>query len=83
MAVQRAHTLLVHPGKEIGKTQIVDATVSLTGGMLRLAARIHAGPDAECDVDITFGSSPDGKQRNDYGDPITWRINAKASHGQN
>lgn len=71
MSVQHIHTFLVHPGKGTGKTQIVGTTVSLTGGMFNLLDGIYAKSDHECDVDITFSPTPDGKQQNDCRDLVT------------
>jgi hypothetical protein len=71
LSVQHIHTFLVHPGKGTGKTQIVGTTVSLTGGMFNLLDGIYAKSDHECDVDITFSPTPDGKQQNDCRDLIT------------
>jgi hypothetical protein len=71
LSVQHIHTFLVHPGKGTGKAQIVGTTVSLTGGMFNLLDGIYAKSDHECDVDITFSPTPDGRQQNDCRDLIT------------
>lgn len=70
MPVQHIHTFLVHPGKATGKTKIVGTTVSLSGGMFDLLNGIYAKSDAECDVDITFSPTHDGKQQNDCRDLV-------------
>jgi hypothetical protein len=71
LTVHHIHTFLVHPGKGTGKSQIVGTTVSLTGGMFNLLDGIYSKSDRECDVDITFSPTPDGKQQNDCRDLIT------------
>ncbi|WP_428522498.1 hypothetical protein [Pseudorhodoplanes sp.] len=70
MSVQHIHTFLVHPGKATGKVKIVGTTVSLTGGMFDLLSGIYAKSDTECDVDITFSPTSDGKQQNDCRDLV-------------
>lgn len=45
-------------------------TVSLSGGMFSLLDGIYSKSDAECDVDITFSPSSDGKQENECRDLI-------------
>jgi hypothetical protein len=65
LSVHHIHTFLVHPGKSTGKLQIVGTAVSLTGGMVALLDGIYSKSDIECDVDITFSPTPDGKQQNE------------------
>jgi hypothetical protein len=71
LTVHHIHTFLVHPGKGAKTLQIVGTTVSLTGGMFNLLDGIYGKSDRECDVDITFSPTSDGKQQNDCRDLIT------------
>ena len=71
LTIHHIHTFLVHPGKGTGKLQIVGTSVSLIGGMFALLDGIYNKSDAECDVDITFSPTADGKQQNDCRDLIT------------
>lgn len=70
MTIHHIHTFLVHPGKGVGKAQIVGTTVPLSGGMFNLLDGIYAKSDQECDVDITFSPTLDGRQQNDCRDLI-------------
>jgi hypothetical protein len=70
LTVQHIHTFLVHPGKGAQKAKIVGTTVSLAGGMFDLLNGIYAKSDTECDVDITFSPTADGKQQNDCRDLV-------------
>lgn len=71
MSVQHIHAFLVHPGKgRTRPTPITGTTVPLTGGMFDLLDGIYAKSDHECDVDITFSHTPDGKQQNDCRDLV-------------
>lgn len=69
MSVQHIHTFLCI-WKATGKVKIVGTTVSLTGGMFDLLSGIYAKSDTECDVDITFSPTSDGKQQNDCRDLV-------------
>ena len=60
----------MHPGKATGNVKIVGTSVSLTGGMFDLLNAIYAKSDTECDVDITFSPTSDGKQQNDCRDLV-------------
>jgi hypothetical protein len=71
LTIHHIHTFLVHPGKGAGKAQIVGTTVPLSGGLFNLLDGIYAKSDQECDVDITFSPTLDGKQQNDCRDLIT------------
>ncbi|MEW6451174.1 MAG: hypothetical protein AB1490_11020 [Pseudomonadota bacterium] len=71
LSVQYIHAFLVHPGKGAAKgAQIVGTTVPLAGGMFDLLDGIYVKSDRECDVDITFSPTVDGKQQNDCRDLV-------------
>lgn len=71
MSVQRIHTFLVHPAKGLGgKPHIIGTEVPLNGKMFNLLDGIYAKSDHECDVDIKFSPTTDGKQQNDCRDLI-------------
>src|SRR5260221_1752266 len=69
LAVQHIHTFLVHPGKgRQDKTEINGTTVPLSGPMFNLLDSIYSRSDQECDIDITFRPTREGKQQNDCRD---------------
>ena len=69
MPVERIHAYLVHPKKgEDDKTQPAGTDVPLSGPMLNLMDAIYSKSENDCDIDITFRSTPDGKQQNDCRD---------------
>jgi hypothetical protein len=69
LAVQHIHTFLVYPGKgRQEKIEINGTTVPLSGSMYNLLDSIYTRSDQECDIDITFRPTRDGKQQNDCRD---------------
>ena len=70
LAIQHIHAFLVHPGKGQATLNITGTTVPLMGGMFDLLAGIYTKADHECDVDITFSPTTDGKQQNDCRDLV-------------
>lgn len=69
LAVRHVHTYLVHIGK--GKAEppkIGGALVALKGKLFDLLNAIYAKSDDECDIDITFSLTSDGKQQNPFRD---------------
>lgn len=71
MAVQHIFTYLVHPMKGAAEfPQINGTAVKLAGKMFDLLRNIYEKSEQECDVDITFSPTKDGKQQNDCRDLI-------------
>lgn len=71
MAVQHIHTFLVHPGKgRPDKVDINGTVVPLAGSMFNLLDNIYSRSDSECDIDISFRPTSDGKQQNDCRDLV-------------
>lgn len=65
------HTFLVHPGKTTeDKMAINGTTVPLAGSLFRLLDSIYSRSDQECDIDITFRPTRDGKQENQCRDLV-------------
>ena len=65
MSIHHIHTFLVHPGKGLASpASIIGTQVPLIGGMFDLLDGIYAKSDTECDVDIAFVPTKDGKQTN-------------------
>jgi hypothetical protein len=73
--VQHIHTFLVHPGRGIQHNAIVGTSVPLTGAMFNLLDGVYQKSDHECDVDIKFRPTADGKQQNDCRDLIVTYVN--------
>jgi hypothetical protein len=69
LPVQRIHAFLVHPkkGKE-DKSQSAGTDVPLSGPMFNLMDAIYCKSESDCDIDITFRCTPEGKQQNDCRD---------------
>lgn len=71
MPIEHIHTYLVHPGKAAGAPpQIGGTMVPLEGKLFGLLGDIYAKSDHECDTDISFNQSADGKQQNPCRDLI-------------
>jgi hypothetical protein len=70
LSVQHIHAFLVHPGKGIQPKPMIGTSVPLSGGTFDLLDGIYQKSDRECDVDITFRPTPDGKQQNDCRDLV-------------
>ena len=69
MPVQRIHAYLVHPKKgDEDSSQPHGTDVPLSGQMFDLMYAIYSKSENDCDIDITFRSTPDGKQQNDCRD---------------
>jgi hypothetical protein len=69
--VQHIFTYLVHPKKGADEPQQVNGSaVRLEGKMFTLLNDVYAKSDKECDIDITFAPTPDGRQQNDCRDLI-------------
>jgi len=65
VSVRYIHTCLVHPSKgSASPASIIGTQVQLTGGMFDLLDGIYAKSGTECDVDIAFVPTADGKQTN-------------------
>lgn len=72
LPVQHVHTFLVHPSRGVQqKPPMVGTSVPLSGAMFDLLEGVYKKSDHECDVDITFRPTPEGKQQNDCRDLIT------------
>lgn len=71
MSVNTIHAVLVHPAKNSRKKpKIVGTSVPLAGSMFDLLNDIYGKSEQQCDVDITFRPTTDGKQQNDCRDLI-------------
>ena len=69
VALQHIHAYLVHPKKgEEDTSQPTGTDVPLSGPMFNLMYAIYSKSESDCDIDITFRSTPDGKQQNDCRD---------------
>ena len=75
MPVQNIHAFHVHPGRGIKQKPIVGTSVALSGGMFTLLGGVYLKSDSECDVDITFCPTLEGKQQNDCRDLIVGYVN--------
>ncbi|MFA6267044.1 MAG: hypothetical protein WC670_15175 [Pseudolabrys sp.] len=65
MTVTHIHTFLVHPKKATPEEpEVIGTTVPLTGGLYKLLNGVYEKADHECDVDITFRPTLEGKQEN-------------------
>src|SRR2546426_1175057 len=70
--VHHIHAYLVHPEKgSETPTEIRGTAVSLKGKLFTLLNDTYFRADHECDVDITFDASSDGKQFNPCRELIT------------
>lgn len=79
MPVQHIHTYLVHPKKgSAGPSQANGTLVSLEGKIFQLLEDVYIRSDQECQIDITFSPTPDGRQQNDCRDLICSYINEPA-----
>jgi hypothetical protein len=71
LSVEHIHTYLVHPGKgSEAPPQIGGAEVPLAGKLFSLLDGVYAKSDRECNTDISFNPSTDGKQQNPCRDLI-------------
>ena len=71
MAVDHIHTFLVHPGKRTeGPLAIRGTAVRLEGKLFKILDEIYSRSMKECDIDISFNHSTDGKQQNPCRDVI-------------
>jgi hypothetical protein len=71
MPVQHIHTYVVHPKKGSDTPpQVNGAGVALNGKMFELLSSIYGKTDVECDIDITFSPTVDGRQQNECRDLI-------------
>ena len=69
MPVQHIHAYLVHPKKgEEDRSQPSGTDVPLSGQMFKLMDSIYSKSESDCDIDITFRCTSDGKQQNDCRD---------------
>lgn len=69
MSITRIHSFLVHPSKhEERQPPIGGVEVPHTGRLFEMLARLDAGAESECDIDITFRPEDDGTQQNDCRD---------------
>src|SRR5947199_4300997 len=84
MPIQHIHTFVAHPRKnEIKVAQVNGTAVKLDGKMFDLLHTIYVRSEQECDVDITFTPSADGKQQNDCRDLIcTYLDDPTLAHGR-
>lgn len=71
MPVQNIHTFLVHAGKgSEAVPKIGGAAVPLENKLFELLDNIYSAADHECDIDISFNPTEDGKQQNPCRDLI-------------
>lgn len=71
MTVKHIHTFLVHPAKGTKKKlKIIGTAVPLAGKMFELLESIYIKADSECNVDIAFRPTPEGKAQNDCRDLV-------------
>jgi hypothetical protein len=69
LPVQRIHAYLVHPKKgDEDRSQPPGTDVPLLGQMFNLMDVIYSKSETDCDIDITFRCTSDGKQQNDCRD---------------
>ena len=79
MPVQRIHAYLVHPKKgDEDSSQPPGTDVPLSGPMFDLMDAIYSKSENDCDIDITFRSTPDGKQQNDCRDLLVAYLAAQS-----
>lgn len=65
MPITHAFSFMVHPSKGDPDSQTINgAAVPLEGKMFGLLSDVYEKSEKECDIDITFNPSPDGKQDN-------------------
>ena len=66
MPITHIHTYLVYPNKiSDNRRQINGTSVMLNGQLFDLLQDIYTRSDEECDIDITFCPTADGRQQND------------------
>lgn len=66
MSIVHAHSFLVHPGKnEQAQPEIGGATIPRKNRVFAMLSQIYKDADKECDIDIVFRHSADGRQQND------------------
>ena len=71
MAIEHIHTYLVHPGKgSEAAPQISGKAVPLDGKIFALLDEIYSRSQNECNIDISFNHSADGRQQNSCRDLI-------------
>ena len=79
MPIQNIHTYLVRPNKHSDTPPHINGTqVNLTEPLFELLNRIYTRSDEECDIDITFCPTPDGKQKNSCRDLILDYMNNRS-----
>lgn len=65
MGIESIHSFLVHPRKKsTGQSSIVGTNVPLAGKLFDLLNDIYSSTDSQCDIEISFNQSVDGKQAN-------------------
>lgn len=65
MPITHAFSYMVHPRKGDPDAKTINgAAVPLEGKMFGLLSEVYEKSDKECDIDISFNASPDGKQAN-------------------
>ena len=75
MPIEHIHTYLVHPGKGSEEPpQIGGTVVALEGKLFDLLSDIYAKSDRECDIDISFNHSGEGKQQNPCRDLVVYYL---------
>jgi hypothetical protein len=71
LPVQHIHTYLVHAGKGVKQPpKIGGASVALEGKLYGLLNDIYVASERECDIDISFSPTKDGKPQNPCRDLI-------------
>jgi hypothetical protein len=71
MPIEQIHTYLVHPSRQSEDAHQIGGTpVNLSGKLFELLNNIYIKSDKECEIDISFNRSADGKQRNECRDII-------------
>lgn len=69
MALQHIHAYLVQPKRGKGdRSQPPGTNVPLSGQVFGLMNTIYSKAESDCDIDIIFRCTPDGKQQNDCRD---------------
>ncbi len=71
MPIRHVHAFLVHPNKMApARANLNGASLTLQGRLYSLLNGIYARSDEECNIDISFTTSPAGLQQNDCRDLI-------------
>lgn len=78
LPIQKIHTFLVKPGKGgHEKLEINGTEVPLSGGMFNLLSGIYERSEEECDIQISFCPTSDGKQKNECRDLVVKHLSVR------